>query len=187
MENSPSSLWLRWSSEQTSKLPAPNDIRATWLQMTKLTYCCFHPQTTEWNISLWQRGLTCFFSWTRGLERWPQGEALTRWRGTALPGVLLSLPGVTKLSLNSEHNHFDSSAPMEPTLENWPTIGQDSALGMDEACSFRSCERIKTNATVTPNTWTEMLWQLRTRFSALGMPRSQGKAENISDQVHTHG
>lgn len=37
-------------------------------------------------------------------------------------------------------------------LENWPTTGQDSAWGMDEVCSFRSCGRKKINVTITQTT-----------------------------------
>ena len=149
MGNLQASLWLSQSLEETSRLPAPDAIRR--LAYKRRWYCTafnvFHPRSTEWNPFLWQGGQIWLFSWTRGWEQWPRGGgALTRWRGTALPRVLLSLPRVTRLSLNSEHNHFDSSAPMEPMLENWPMTGQDSALGMGEACSFRSCERTKTNA-----------------------------------------
>lgn len=94
-------------------------------------------------LSMARRNDPQFLSWTGEHELLTQGgRALTKWRGTTLlPGVRPSFPSVAKVSLNSEHSHLDSSAPMEPMLENWPTTGQDSALGMDEACSFRSCER----------------------------------------------
>lgn len=77
-------------------------------------------------------------------------RGLTRWRGTALfPGVLPSSLSASKLSLNSEHSHLDSSGPREPMLENWPTMGQHSSSGTDGACARRTCSRIKMSATVT--------------------------------------